>query len=288
MNIKLFIPAHISGFWYTHKDKDLLETGSYGAGLVLSPGLLIEYLSDDCIVDYNGVRMNIKVYRDAHRMAGTRCIGIKVSSPYGIGEGYGASAGIALGGLYFSFSRRNRRRSWIEIGKYAHMAEVENVTGYGDVITEIYGGGLEVRVKPGAPGVGIVDRIPLSRRIRVFTVSIEKYTTGEMFRKFGDYIERMGREAYNKFLDDPSIERFGEISHEFSIKTGMLNQAFDEKLRRLFKDEIRSGSLINYFVKKGLLVVIGEEDAIQEIYDKMKRYGRPIIHILNFSGCRFI
>jgi pantoate kinase len=288
LSAKLFIPAHISGFWYIHIDEDILKTGSYGAGLVLSPGLLIEYFGDDCMVNYNGVEMDIKVYRDAHRMAGTRCIGIKISSQYGIGEGYGASAGIAIGGICFSFHREKRRRSWIEIGRYAHMAEVENVTGYGDVITEIYGGGLEVRVKPGAPGVGMVDRIPVSRKIRVLTVSIEKYTTGEMFRKYGGYIDRMGREAYDKFIENPSIERFGEISHEFSVKTGMMNQSLDKRLKRIFRDEIRKGSLVDYFVKKGLLVVIAEEGAMQDVYEKMKKYGEPLIHILNFSGIRFI
>lgn len=288
MPTKLFIPAHISGFWYIHEERDLLKTGSYGAGLVLSPGLSIEYLGDECIVDYNGVKMDIKVYRDAHKMANTRCVGIKITSPYGIGEGYGASAGIAIGGLYFSFNKDKRRKTWIEIGRYAHMAEVRNVTGYGDVITEIYGGGLEVRLKPGAPGVGMMDRIPVPRRIRVITVSIEKYTTGEMFKKFGNYIEKVGREAFNKFIEYPSIERFGEISHEFSIKTGMLSPSFDRQLRRLFNSEIKKGDIISYFIKKGLLVVICEESSLHDLYDKMKRYGKPIIHILNFSGCRFI
>ena len=55
MPTKLFIPAHISGFWYIHEEEDLLKTGSYGAGLVLSPGLSIEYLGDECIVDYKRI-----------------------------------------------------------------------------------------------------------------------------------------------------------------------------------------------------------------------------------------
>lgn len=285
---KLMIPAHISGFWYVLESRDPLSTGSYGAGLIIEPGLYIEEIDENCKVYYNNVSKDIKVYRDGHKEARLPCIGIKVSSPYNIGEGYGASAGITIGGLFFAQLREKKHMTWSEIGKYAHIAEVKNVTGYGDVIAEIFGGGLELRVKPGAPGVGVMDRIPVSRKIRVITLSLEKYSTTEMFKKYGNAITCAGKLAYEKFIEEPTLERFGEVSHKFSLDTGMMTKEMNNRVENIIGNEIRRGIVIDFFIKKGLLVVISEETGHEDVVEKLKPLGKPIIHTLNFSGCRLI
>jgi len=288
MGIKLMIPAHISGFWYVLESRDPLLTGSYGAGLIIEPGLYIEEADKECKVYYNDSLKDIKVYRDGHIEAKLPCKGIKVSSPYNIGEGYGASAGITVGGLFFAQLREKKHMTWIEIGKYAHIAEVKNVTGYGDVIPEIFGGGLELRVKPGAPGVGVIDRIPVSKKIRVITLSLEKYSTTEMFKKYGEAITCAGKVAYEKFIEEPTLERFGEVSHRFSLDTGMMNREIDERVKNIISNEIRKGIVIDFFIKKGLLVVISEETGHEDVAERLKLLGNPIVHTLNFSGCRLI
>jgi len=44
------------------------------------------------------------------------------------------------------------------LDKIAHNAEVNCKTGLGDVLASFHGG-FEVRVKPGAPGIGTVEKI---------------------------------------------------------------------------------------------------------------------------------
>ncbi|GGI74883.1 hypothetical protein GCM10007112_09580 [Vulcanisaeta souniana JCM 11219] len=39
----------------------------------------------------------------------------------------------------------------------AHLVVVSLGTGLGDVIAEYYGGGIELRLRVGAPGIGILD-----------------------------------------------------------------------------------------------------------------------------------
>lgn len=286
---RLEIPGHISGFWYIVKASDPLHTGSLGAGLVLKPGLLVEMLDDDnCIIELDNKAITINTYIRASELANIPCSNIHVISPYELGVGYGISAGITLGGLFFSFMKRGLRKSWFEIGRYAHIAEVENVTGYGDVIAEISGGGVELRRIPGAPSVGSVDKIPVSEHIKVITIEMNRYSTKEMFDKYGNKIQDIGEKAYNSFIEDPSIEKFGEISHWFSLETGMMTDSIDKKIKGILIEELRNGTVLDFFIKKGLLVIITEESGYLTVYEDLKKLGDPKVFSLNFSGCRLI
>ena len=283
------IPGHISGFWYVYKREDPLHTGTVGAGLVIEPGLIVSSNqgNNEKLV-FNGKELRVDTLESAYKYAGIDGIPIKVSSPFELGRGYGVSAALALGGLFISFMERGILKSWLEIGRYAHLAEVENVTGYGDVITEIYGGGLEVRIEPGAPGIGIVDRVPVPSNIHVLTVELDKYTTLDMFKKYGNKIRESGIKVYKEFTKAPSIESFLHLSHRFSLETGMLAKELDTKLRELLGTYISQGRVLGYFVKKGLLVVVSEDNASTEVYKTISSLGVPKIFRLNFSGCRVI
>ena len=286
---RLEIPGHISGFWYVVKASDPLHTGSLGAGLILEPGLLVEALDDDnCIIEFNDKAITINTYIRANELANIPCSDINVISPYELEVGYGISAGITLGGLFFSLMKKGFRKSWFEIGRYAHIAEVENVTGYGDVIAEISGGGVELRRMPGAPGIGSVDKIPVSKHIKVITIEMDRYSTKKMFDKYGGKIQDIGEKAYNSFIEDPSIEKFGEISHWFSLETGMMTYNMDKKIKNVLFEELRNGNVLDFFIKKGLLVVITEESGYLSTYEDLKKLGDPKVFSLNFSGCRLV
>ena len=287
--VKVFVPGHISGFWFIVENEDMLKTGSLGAGLILEPGLIIEDLeSIDCKIVYNNKGIYMDTYRGGHEFANIPCTSIRVSSPFELGVGYGASAGVTIGGLYFSFIKKGFKVNWDDIGRYAHLAEVKYRTGYGDVITEIYGRGLEIRRKPGAPGIGFLNNISISRKIRVLTITLKKYSTQEMFRIYGDKIKKYGPIAYNEFIKDPSIEKFGEVSHWFSIKTGMMTKEYEENVYNVLKYGIKNGFVIDFFVKKSLLVVISDESGYIDVYNSLKKLGEPSIFTLNFSGCKIL
>jgi len=55
----------------------------------------------------------------------------------------------------------------------AHILEVKYKTGLGDVIAE-YTGGFVIRVKPGAPGVGVAYRVPVKERVNLVLVEVGK------------------------------------------------------------------------------------------------------------------
>jgi|Deesub1362A_J573_1020465.scaffolds.fasta_scaffold00003_193 pantoate kinase len=283
------VPGHISGFWYVYKREDPLHTGTVGAGLVIEPGLIVSSNPGyNEKLMFNGRVISVNTLESAYINAGIEGVPIKVSSPFELGRGYGASAAIALGGLYISFREKGILKSWLEIGRYAHQAEVENVTGYGDVIAEIYGGGLELRIEPGAPGIGVVDRVPVSSDINVLTVGLDRYTTLDMFKRYGDKIRESGIKVYKEFIKAPSIESFLHLSHRFSMETGMLTKEMDTRLKELLGGYIRQGRVLGYFVKKGLLVVVSEGNASAEVYRAISTLGTPKVFRLNFSGCRVI
>ena len=288
-DIGVEIPGHISGFWYVYKREDPLHTGTVGAGLLIEPGLIVTRNTVDMEkLVFNGRKLKVDTLESAYKYAGIDGVSIKVSSPFELGRGYGVSAALALGGLYISFTEKGVLKSWFEIGKYAHLAEVEHVTGYGDVIAEIYGGGLELRLEPGAPGIGVVDKIPVSPNIHVLTVELGRYTTLDMFKKYGDKIRESGLRIYKEFVKAPSIESFLYLSHKFSLDTGMLTKEMDTKLKELLKGYISRGMVLGYFIKKGLLVIVSEDSASAEVYKTISSLGSPKVFRLNFSGCRLI
>lgn len=283
MKVKVLIPAHISGFWYLVKSEDPLATGTLGAGLTLEPGLEVEG-TEGCCVEYNGSPIALPTYFRACNLANVKPSGIKVKAPYYLGEGYGASAGITLGGLYFSFIDAKIRRTWIELGKYAHVAEVMEVTGYGDVITEIFGGGLEIRLVPGGPGIGVVDRIPVEHDVAIITSSIYKMSTSEMFLRYGERINTYGKAAYDKFIRNPSLERFVECSYEFSVNTGMLSEDLVAELMPLIKAPMRRGYIYGYFVKKGLMVIVCDKGYLSEVEGSLGSARELKVFDINYSG----
>ncbi len=283
------IPGHISGFWYVYRKEDPLHTGTVGAGLLIEPGLVVASNpgNKETLV-FNGKRVSVDTLETAYRYACIEGTSIKVSSPFELGRGYGASAALALGGLFISFAEKGIIKSWFEIGKYAHLAEVENVTGYGDVVAEICGGGLELRVKPGAPGIGVVDKVPIPPNIHILTVELDRYTTLDMFRRYGDRIKEIGLKVYSEFIKTPSIESFLHLSHTFSLETGMMSKDMDSRLERLLSAYMRQGRVLGYFIKKGLLVVVAEDNASMEVYKTLSSLGVTKVFRFNFSGCRLI
>ncbi len=98
-----------------------------------------------------------------------------------------------------------------------------NKTGLGDVIGQSYGG-VVMRKEPGAPGIGVVDRIPIS------DVMIDYVVFGEIITRevledtsMRKEINKAGKTAMKKLLHRPTFDEFIRLSKKFAIQTGFLS-----------------------------------------------------------------
>jgi len=156
-------------------------------------------------------------------LAANRSVEVHSKIDVPIGCGFGASGAGALSTALALNEALSLNLTYEQATKVAHIAEVENKTGLGDVIAQCYGG-LVIRKEPGAPGTGVVDRIPAG------DVKIDYVVFGEIITK--DILEdvamrrginKAGREAMKELLQRPTFDEFIQLSKKFAIETGLLS-----------------------------------------------------------------
>ena len=145
-----------------------------------------------------------------------------------LGSGFGASGAGALGcGLALN-SHFNLGMMANQVAAVAHCAEVVNRTGLGDVIAQNTGG-LVVRLLPGAPGIGRVDRIPVPA-IKVNYVVRGPISTREVLsdEKAMNEINSTGKACLKELLAKPTFAEFMRLSRRFTLNIGIAsNWALD-------------------------------------------------------------
>ncbi|MCD6428825.1 MAG: hypothetical protein J7L12_04340 [Desulfurococcales archaeon] len=269
------IPLHVSGFWVPIIKKDYILSGSLGAGIMLSPYCVIREASKKTSAGSSVLSRGANIVSAVANYLGLKPeINIELLANVGLGEGFGLSAALALGYAIHLLKKKQGTVSLVEAGKAAHFAEVFNMTGLGDVIAEVLGRGLTVRVRPGPPGIGEVDCVLINERVKVTTVHLgRRLFTPQMLRQYYSKIVEAGWAAYSGFLKDYSIYSFLSKAYEFSRAVGFLDPKLDEELRNQLKNYVSNGSVLGYFVKKSLLVIIHSPSCSEELKSTLSNYG---------------
>ncbi len=94
-------------------------------------------------------------------------------------------------------------------------------------------GGVEIRVKAGGPGVGVVDEI-FVEGYRVLAVPMGRLSTREVLDgEVIALIEREGRKALDGLLTEPTVENMMRLARSFAENTGLLEGELLEMAREL-------------------------------------------------------
>ena len=127
-----------------------------------------------------------------------------------IGSGFGTSAGGALTAGLALKDALDLPLTYNQIGKIAHVAEIECGTGLGTVSSLTFTGGCVLVVEPGAPGICQLDRIPITPDYMVvagfFESHLPKYVLGNPERK--KVINRFGKETLEAILGKSHFNQF--------------------------------------------------------------------------------
>lgn len=145
---KAFAPANISCIFRIYRHKNPRWAGSYGVGFTLNEGVVAsaakakktEILFNSKPISFPTVKSVIgKLCREKIK------VGIKTDLP--LGCGFGLSGASALAAAYAINKLLKLGKPCKELAVTAHIAEVENKTGLGDVVNQYYGG-FCIKAKP--------------------------------------------------------------------------------------------------------------------------------------------
>jgi len=257
MEATAFCPAHITGFFKAYLDskdqKNPEKLGSMGAGFSIRDGVTthvnilprtnqnsnfkistIGYQSDKTDISEYVLNEFLKL-GDFEKLFFD--IQHKVNIP--IGYGLGSSSAVALSLSYALDHVLKTKLDQTIIGQIAHNAEINCKTGLGDVLAS-YHGGFEIRVKPGAPGIGQVEKID-AENISIIMICFSPISTNKFIKERISQINGLGGKMVNKLLESKNYEHFQDMSLEFAKYVQVMTLRMEKLIQELTINEIKCG-----------------------------------------------
>ncbi|WP_233418050.1 pantoate kinase [Desulfurococcus amylolyticus] len=261
--LKIKIPLHVSGLWIPSISSSYLETGSYGAGLNLAMYIEAGIVDDGgCGIYINNARVLREQSMEICNNTGTS-ISVNAYSPVSLGRGFGISAGLLIAHALASYHAL--KYSSMKALQLAHVLEVKYLTGLGDVLSE-YTGGFAIRLKPGAPGVGIAHRVVVFEKPVLIVGELSSgESTQVMLSRITSELYEVAFSYYKKLVESEDLLDFFNYSQLFTRKV------FDYSVvDKILSD--RKG-IISYYLKKSALIIWVEKEYASEIHELLNSNG---------------
>lgn len=279
MEVSVFVPAHITGFFSTYNDKNPLKKGSCGAGVLIDKGVVTtvkikrkslnneKKLETPVAITINRKidtkneiisRKTISLFKKELSLDLNYDIAINHDIQVPIGAGFGTSASCALGTAIGLSKILKPHLRIIKACQIAHIAEINLGSGLGDVLSQT-SKGIVIRESPGAPGIGKVKNIipgeinnnsylkditqeDTCSEICLLSKTFGKIETSSIIQNPAEIknINKIGLLMQKKIVKTPSIENFMECSYEFGKKTGLMNSKVSAIVEDLKKYTIGS------------------------------------------------
>lgn len=234
-----FCPGHVTAFFEVHEDPDPRKKGSRGAGLSLSLGVTTVARVRDAPrssleILVNGRRSRAEVTESAARkILGDGSYEVKLLSetPLPVSQGFGVSSAAALSTTLALDDALGLGTPHDELVALAHVADVECGTGLGDVVPASLGG-MDLRLRPGAPGHAEVRTFEVHRDLFLAVVGPELPTRSVIHDpKRVAAINAHGGACVDAFAKDPSVENLFDLGNRFAEETGLASKTVLEIVR---------------------------------------------------------
>jgi len=231
---RAFSPGHITGFFEIPHDIShfpSMNRGSKGAGFSIDRGIATTvYVYETSKPEYevwiNGSKsLNAEVSEwvmKEYLKFAERPYFISIHHDVEIPVGFGlGSSGAAALSLSYALNRAlgigfNKTQA----AQIAHDAEIACNTGLGTVIAE-FEGGFEMRTSVGAPGIGSVSRIDLSKDHKAIILCLAPISTKSFLKNRMNEINGLGGTMLTKLSASKSIDEFLKMSHRFAETLGL-------------------------------------------------------------------
>lgn len=283
-----FCPGHITAFFEICEDENILRKGSRGAGICLSKGAVshveveeAETLEISVTVDGRSERNSVTELALRKMLPDRKLRVIVVSENHlPVSQGFGMSGAGALSAVLALASILDSPMAEEELVQTAHAAEVESMTGLGDVYPQFHGG-LVVREQPGAPPYGRIRSLKveeslvlcvLGGAVRTKTILQEK----ELVKRIVD----VGRRCVDSFLSHPTLDRLLSLGKEFAVETGLAS----ERILKAIEDCEEFGHAGMSMLGNSIFA-IGEIDRLKAT---LERYGKVLECEVENRGARLL
>ena len=246
-----FCPAHITGFFKAELDKeDSKQLGSLGAGFSIQKGVkttvtIREKTKHDIsnfTIKVNGFEsgdMRVSEVVLSKFSTQGKFVDIIHEIDVPVGYGFGCSAAVALSLSIALNDALKSKLSKIEVAQIAHNVEIECKTGLGDVLAS-YHGGFEIRDKPGAPGIGHVQKINLNK-ISIIMICFSPISTSKFIKERLSQINGLGGKMVDELLESKNYEHFQEMSLEFAKYVNVMTPRMQKVVDELSNNNIKCG-----------------------------------------------
>ncbi|MDA1125314.1 MAG: GHMP kinase, partial [Crenarchaeota archaeon] len=134
----------------------------------------------------------------------------------------------------------NFKLTKIQVAQIAHNVEIECKTGLGDVLAS-YHGGFEVRVKPGAPGIGQVKKIDSKEKRDVIIICFNPISTKKFLNEKISSINGLGGKMVKRFIESNDTEEFQDMSVKFAKYINVISPKMNQVINLLHKNGIKCG-----------------------------------------------
>ena len=290
-----FCPAHITGFFKAELDKeDSKQLGSLGAGFSIQKGVKTtvtvrektKHDISDFAIKVNGFEsgdMRVSELVLSRFSVKGKFIDVTHDIDVPVGYGFGCSAAVALSLSIALNDALDCKLTKIQVAQIAHDIEIECRTGLGDVLAS-YHGGFEVRVKPGAPGIGQVKKINSKEKLDVIIICFNPISTKKFLKEKISSINGLGGKMVKKLIESNDTEEFQDMSLKFAKYVNVVTPKMNQVINLLHKNGIKCGvALFGETVFS--LVTKNEKNKVKEILKQFDD-GLIITSKIDNSGAR--
>jgi len=297
-----FAPCHITGVFQIFDESDeILLNGSKGAGVSLKMGVethakvekgskdRLEVCINEQLAPFATVSRRVTeifLSRFHSQNALQISIGHRTSAP--IGAGFGTSGAAALSLALALNEALEIHMPKLEAAQIAHVAEVECKTGLGTVIAETFGG-FEIRVSPGAPGIGEIKHFSTPDNgvvaCHVFgPLSTKQFLSDPDTRT---KINRFGGKLIADLVVNSTVPNFMKISREFAEGVGLITK----KVRQVLKASDETGFVCSMPMFGESVFTVTDKSHVEEIsqiFERSASDGETVVCEVDYQGARVI
>ena len=263
MNATAFAPGNVSGVFKIVRDDDPRRMHSLGMGFTVTHGVTATVREAPVTeVAFNGRVFDFATVRSVAEALTSRPVRIALESELPLSGGFGLSGASALATAYALDAEFELGLDERTLGMTAHVAEVTNLTGLGDVCGQFRGGCL-AKLVPGDPLAAIA--LPIAERrvyYRFFSPIVTREIIGDPRRA-----ARINAAADSALADigalaDRGVTAFDEYiaaAKRFSVESGLLRHP--DVRRTIAEVEAAGGAASMIMLGNAVFSTVAFEDA---------------------------
>ncbi len=257
----IFAPASVTCIFSPSIGEKPSQSGSIGVGFTIDLG---SRAARSRTVKINGVEGSFPTLNYVLERSGLEGAEIEVDLPFGCG--FGMSGAVAL-------SVANLALPCIHAADLAHEAEVVNLTGLGDVVTQTFGG-VVIRKNASCPSDAIVERLCWNEKLDFLILgelSTKDIISDDLSRK---RIRDAGKKWTKEFISKPTLENLFHCSNSFATETGLIEYVED------IIEAVKSSGGI------AAMVMLGRSVFGLNAFEALKEFGEPFRARMDPCGVR--